>query len=867
MGNFLKGPRHIGHRSSSTRETSTKKHRPLVTTHTGNFGQNTSAIGHQAHGKLRPRHIGHRSNTRETSAKTHRPSVSKHMGNFLKGPRHIGHRSSSTRETSTKKHRPLVTTHTGNFGQDTHLPLVTKHMGNFGQETSAIGHQAHGKLRPVHISHRSSSTRETLTKKHRPSVTTHTGNSTEKHRPSVTKHMGSFGQCTSAIGHQAHGKLRPRNIGHRSPHTREIRPRNIGHRSRETSAKAHRPSAIKYTGNLCQDTSAIEYQAHRKLRPRHIGHLHQAHGKLRPRHIGHRSPHTWETLAKPHRPVVTKHTGNFGQGTLAIGHHTHGKLRPRHIGHRPPSTWEPSVKAHRPSVTTHTGNFGQDTSAIGHQAHGNIRPRHIGHRSSSTWETSTKTHRPSVTTHTGNFGQDTSAIGQHTGNFGQDTSVGHRSHTGNFGQDTSAIGRTRETSAKTHRPSVTHGKLRPSHIGRQSVAHGKLWPRHIGHRSHMGNFGQGTSAVCHQAHVKLRPRHIGHQAHGKLRPRHIGHQAPGKLRPRHIGHRPPSTRETSAKTHRPSITKHTGNFDQDTPASGHQSHGKLRPRHIGHRSPRHTGNFGQDTSAIGHQAHGKRRPRHTENFGQGTSATARCASTVSPPATLAPPEDTPRQQGGVGQWVVQLALERLPVEGCVQLVACRRFGSPCATLEAAVDGTCAHRASHLAPLTPRARGAWHGAPQGAWHGAPQGAWHRGAWHGAAWHGAAWHGAAWHGAAWHGAAWHGATWHGPPGPHAGLRGAVRCGHRGVATGCTHLEWPWGPCRAASASAARAFHPRCTRAWALRLRPAHIYAPIASGKEVNPGVFGEEGGEGGGDGGGGELDARLSRATHRVATILV
>ena len=361
----------------------------------------------------------------------------------------------------------------------------------------------------------------------------------------------------------------------------------------------------------------------------------------------------------------------------------------------------------------------------------------------------------------------------------------------------------------------------------------------------MTHLPKGAHRTRHTSETTRAPRSrhtsaIGHQAHGKFRPTHVGHWSPSTWETSAKTHRPSvSTRETSAKTHRPSITKHTGNFDQDTPASGHQSHGKLRPRHIGHRSPRHTGNFGQDTSAIGHQAHGKRRPRHTENFGQGTSATARCASTVSPPATLAPPEDTPRQQGGVGQWVVQLALERLPVEGCVQLVACRRFGSPCATLEAAVDGTCAHRASHLAPLTPRARGAWHGAPQGAWH--------RGAWHGAA--------------------WHGATWHGPPGPHAGLRGAVRCGHRGVATGCTHLEWPWGPCRAASASAARAFHPRCTRAWALRLRPAHIYAPIASGKEVNPGVFGEEGGEGGGDGGGGELDARLSRATHRVATILV
>jgi len=171
---------------------------------------------------------------------------------------------------------------------------------NFGQDTSPIGHQAHGKLRPRHIGHRSPSTRETSRR----------------------------GQGTSAIGHQAHGK-RPEGAKthRRSPSTRE------------TSAKTHRPSVTKHTGNFGQGTSAIGHQAHGKRRPRHMG-GHQAHGKLRPRHIGHRSPSTRTTLAKTHRPLVTAHTGNFGQDTSAIGHQAHGKLWPRHIGHRSPSTRE-----------------------------------------------------------------------------------------------------------------------------------------------------------------------------------------------------------------------------------------------------------------------------------------------------------------------------------------------------------------------------------------------------------------------------------------------------------------------------------------------------------------------------------------------
>ena len=131
--------RNFGHRPPSTRETSAKTHRPSATKCTGNFGQDTSAIGHQAHEKLRPRHIGHRPpSTRETSAIGHQAH-----GELC--PRHIGHRSPSTRETLAKTHRPSVTKHTENFGQD----------------TSAIGHQAHGKLRPRHIVHRPPSTRET----------------------------------------------------------------------------------------------------------------------------------------------------------------------------------------------------------------------------------------------------------------------------------------------------------------------------------------------------------------------------------------------------------------------------------------------------------------------------------------------------------------------------------------------------------------------------------------------------------------------------------------------------------------------------------------------------------------------------------
>ena len=355
-------------------------------------------------------------------------------------------------------------------------------------------------------------------------------------------------------------------------------------------------SATKHTGNFGQDTSAIG---------------HQAHGKFRPRHIRHRSPSTRETSAKTHRPSVaaTKHTGNFGQDTSAIGHQAHAKLRS--------------------SATKHMGNFGQDTSAIGHQAHGKLRPRHIRHRSPSTRETSAKAHRPSVTKHTGSFGQATSAIGHQAHGKLRPRHIGHRPPS------------TRETSAIGHQ---AHEKLRPRHIGHRS---------YTGHRSpstretlakahrplvtkHTANFGQDTSAIGHQAHGKLRPsatKHtgnfgqgtsaIGHQAHGKLWPsatKHTGNFRKEGPQRRHIGHRSPSTRERGVN---PSTW--------ETSAIGHQAHEKLRPRHIGHRSyishlspstreasakthppsvTKHTRNFGQDTSAIGHQAHGKLRPRH-----------------------------------------------------------------------------------------------------------------------------------------------------------------------------------------------------------------------------------------------------------------
>jgi len=151
----------------------------------------------------------------------------------------------------------------------------------------------------------------------------------------------------------------------------------------------------------------------------------QAHGKLRPMHIGHWSPSTWKASANAHRPLVTKHTGNFGQCTSAIGYQAHGKLRPRHIGHR---------SAHGKLWPRHIGHRSAHGKLwprhIGHRsAHGKLRPRHIGHRSPHTRETSANVHRPSVTKHTGNFlkGPMHIGYGQHTGNFGRDTSaIGHQ---------------------------------------------------------------------------------------------------------------------------------------------------------------------------------------------------------------------------------------------------------------------------------------------------------------------------------------------------------------------------------------------------------------------------------------------------------
>ena len=95
--------------------------------------------------------------------------------------------------------------------------------------------------------------------------------------------------------------------------------------------------------------------------------------------------------------------------TSDLGHHTHGKLCPRHIGHRSPHKRETLAKAHRPLVTKHTGSFGQDTSAIGHQADGKLRrarhdhgtprlgtprPWHTSARTIRPWHTSARTIRP-----------------------------------------------------------------------------------------------------------------------------------------------------------------------------------------------------------------------------------------------------------------------------------------------------------------------------------------------------------------------------------------------------------------------------------------------------------------------------------------
>ena len=285
---------HIGHRHISD----------SVTTHTGNFSQNTLAIGHQADGTPRP-HIGHR----HTS-----DSVTKHTEHFGEATSAISHQAHGTpHEGST--HRP-----------PTHLGL---------------DHHTHGKLRPRHIGHRSPSTGHLLKKPH--IGHRHTSDS-------VTKHTGQFGQDTSATSHQAHGTP-PEGATHRPP-------RHLG----------------------------LGHQTHGTLWPRHIGHTswsgHQAHVTLRPKHIGHRSPSTRDTSCRVHTSAtdtppggdsVTTHTGNFGQDTLAIGHQAHGTPRP-HIGHRHTSD----------SVTKHTGHFGQDTSATSHQAHGILlKGPHIDHTSAT----------------------------------------------------------------------------------------------------------------------------------------------------------------------------------------------------------------------------------------------------------------------------------------------------------------------------------------------------------------------------------------------------------------------------------------------------------------------------------------------------
>ena len=167
-------PTHLpkGTRSPNTPDTSAKTHRPSVTKHTGRFGQDTSATGHQAHGTTPERGhtsaTGHQAHGTTPEGATHRPPVTKHTGQLPKGP-HIGHRSPRTRDNSRRGH------------------------------TSATGHQAHG------------TTPEGST--HRPQRPTHLLEGT---RSPNTRDASYRGQCTSAIGHQAHGTP-PELATHRPP--------------------------------------------------------------------------------------------------------------------------------------------------------------------------------------------------------------------------------------------------------------------------------------------------------------------------------------------------------------------------------------------------------------------------------------------------------------------------------------------------------------------------------------------------------------------------------------------------------------------------------------------------------------------------
>jgi len=104
-------------------------------------------------------------------------------------------------------------------------------------------------------------------------------------------------------------------------------------------------------------------------------------------HLGLGSPHTRETLPKTHRPSVTTQTGNFGQGTSAIGHQAHGKLRPRHIGHRPPSRWETSARTARP---WHTSTW--HTSTMAHLGAHDTTMAHLGLGTPPPWHTSDLAH-------------------------------------------------------------------------------------------------------------------------------------------------------------------------------------------------------------------------------------------------------------------------------------------------------------------------------------------------------------------------------------------------------------------------------------------------------------------------------------------
>ena len=144
------------------------------------------------------------------------------------------------------------------------------------------------------------------------------------------------------------------------------------------------------------------------------------------------------------------------------GHTSATSITPRSRHHRPSvRTWETLAKTHRPSVaaTTHTGNFDQGTSTIGHQAHGKVWPKHIGHWSPSTRETSAKTHRPSVSTRETSAKAHRPSVTKHTGHFLKgplQAAKAHRPH------PLKRSPNTRDNSTKTHQPHLLKRSQRPN---------------------------------------------------------------------------------------------------------------------------------------------------------------------------------------------------------------------------------------------------------------------------------------------------------------------------------------------------------------------------------------------------------------------